>query len=92
MSKKYTTEEFIKKAKSIHGDEYDYSLVEYTNSYSKVNIICLKHGKFEQTPNNHLNGNGCPNCIKNKKTNTIDFIEKSKIIHGNKYDYDLVNM
>ena len=90
MSKKITTEIFINKAHSVHMSIYDYSIVNYVNSYSKIKIICNKHGIFEQTPNNHLNGNGCPNCIKNKKTNTIDFIEKSKIIHGNKYDYDLV--
>ena len=88
--KKYTTNEFIKKAINIHGNKYDYSLVEYYGSQNKIIIICPKHGKFEQTPNNHLNGNGCPDCVKNKKMNTINFIEKSKVIHGNKYEYNLV--
>ena len=38
-----TIEEFIKKAKAVHGDKYDYSLVEYKNSITKVKIICPIH-------------------------------------------------
>jgi hypothetical protein len=53
------TEEFIKKAKKIHGDKYDYSLVDYKNASSKVKVIS-KHGVFEVTPHNHLRGKGCP--------------------------------
>ena len=48
------TEIFIQKAKSVHGNKYDYSLVEYVNSATKIKIICPIHGIFEQTPNNHL--------------------------------------
>ena len=48
--KKLTTEEFIKRAKEIHGDKYDYSLVEYKGIYEKVKIICPIHGLFEQSP------------------------------------------
>ena len=43
MAKKLTTQEFIKKARKIHGDKYDYSKVEYIKSTSKVCIICPKH-------------------------------------------------
>lgn len=57
-----TIEQFIKKAKEVHGDKYDYSLVDYKNTYTKVKIICLKHGIFEQAPHYHLSGNGCPYC------------------------------
>ena len=57
-----TTLDFIEKAKKVHGDKYDYSKVEYVNSHSKVCIICPKHGEFWQTPNDHLNGKGCPFC------------------------------
>lgn len=53
--KKLTTEEFIEKSKAIHDNKYDYSLVEYINSQTKIKIICPKHGEFEQKPNNHLN-------------------------------------
>jgi len=88
--KRLTTEQFIEKAKTIHGDTYDYSLVEYKNNYTKVKIICPIHDIFEQRPNSHLNGNGCPECSGTKKLNTEEFIEKAKAIHGDKYDYSLV--
>lgn len=57
-----TTEEFIKKAKEVHDDKYDYSKVKYKNTATKVCIICPEHGEFYQTPNNHLFGSGCPTC------------------------------
>lgn len=53
---------FINNAKKIHGDKYDYSRVDYTRAIDKVFIICPRHGEFEQTPNSHLNGRGCPIC------------------------------
>ena len=59
---KLTTEEFIKKAREIHGDKYDYSLVDYKNAHTKIKIICPIHGEFEQAPFNHLNGKGCLKC------------------------------
>ena len=62
MSKKLTTEQFIHKAREIHGDYYDYSLVVYVNARIKVKIICPIHGIFKQSPRNHLSGQGCPKC------------------------------
>ena len=81
------TEEFIEKAKKVHGDKYDYSKVEYINSYTKVCIICPEHGEFWQSPKCHLIGRGCSLCSKNKKLTTETFIEKSRKVHGDKYDY-----
>ena len=86
-TKKLTTEEFIKKAKEIRGNKYDYSKVEYVNNRTKVCIICPEHGKFEITPNHFLANRGCPKCGKNKKLTTEEFIKKAKQIHGDKYDY-----
>lgn len=60
--KKLTTEEFIKKAKSVHGERYDYSKVEYKEAHGKVCIICPIHGEFWQKANNHTNGQNCPKC------------------------------
>lgn len=85
-----TTEEFIQKAKGIHGNKYDYSLVECKNSGTKVKIICPKHGEFEQVPSNHLMGNGCGKCAGNIKLTNGEFIKKAKQIHGDNYDYSLV--
>ena len=66
VNKVYDTDGFIRKAKEVHGDKYDYSKVEYKRSNKKVCIICPIHGEFWQTPNSHLNENGCPKCIQSK--------------------------
>jgi Zn finger protein HypA/HybF involved in hydrogenase expression/very-short-patch-repair endonuclease len=89
-------EKFIEKSKEKHNNRYDYSLVEYKNNKTKVKIICSKHGVFEQTPNNHLNGNGCPYCGNisssyNRKMDKKQFILNSIKVHGDKYDYSLVD-
>lgn len=85
------TERFVEKAKVVHGDRYDYSLVEYKNNTTKVKITCKEHGVFEQIPNNHISAkNGCPTCSGNEKLTAEDFIKKSKLIHGDKYDYSQV--
>lgn len=89
---KSTTEEFIEKAKEVHGNKYDYSLSEYLNATTKVKIICSENHEFWQSPNSHLQGSGCPICYSvGKQTTTEDFIEKAKEVHGDKYDYSLVN-
>lgn len=87
-----TTEEFIKKACEIHGDKYDYSLVDYKGGNIKVCIICPVHGEFWQTPASHLNGNGCPKChfdkLKDSQSDSYDsFVEKARLVHGEFYDY-----
>lgn len=61
-NKTMSLREFLRRAVRTHGLRYDYSLVEYINSHSKIKIICRKHGEFEQEPSNHLNGHGCPKC------------------------------
>ena len=92
---KLTTEEFIAKAKAVHGDRYDYSMVEYVNNQTPVNIICPLHGAFEQRPNDHLRGRGCPKCaraaqsVRQAMSQNV-WIERAKRIHHNKYDYSKV--
>lgn len=80
------TQEFIEKAKRIHGDKYDYSKVDYKDAKTKVCIICPKHGEFYQTPDRHLRGQGCPKCSGKNKT-TEEWIEQAKHIHKNRYNY-----
>lgn len=87
-----TTAEFIAKAILTHGNKYEYTNIVYTGSRNKVKIICKKHGEFEQSPANHITGNGCPPCGKEessekRKLTKEEFIEKSIKIHNNKYDY-----
>lgn len=90
-----STDVFVKKAKLIHGDKYDYSKAHYTKNNVKICIICPEHGEFWQTPANHLSGQGCPRCGKvsmsKKQTTAVEkFIEKARRIHGNRYDYSKV--
>lgn len=87
--KRTTTDEFIKKAKEVHGDKYDYSKVNYVSTDEKVCIICHEHGEFWQTPYKHIKGNGCPRCAGKNKT-TKDIIKEFKEIHGDLYDYSKV--
>ena len=80
-----TTEQFIEKAKKVHGDKYDYSKVVYVNSQTKVCIICPIHGEFSQTPNAHLRGQGCPTCNGHPKL-TIDIVKQRCFEkYGNKF-------
>lgn len=93
MNKKYTKEEFIIKANKKHKNKYIYDNINYINSKTYIDIICLKHGIFKQTPSSHLTGRGCPKCGYNsfgECVNDKTFIEKSFIIHNNKYNYSLV--
>ncbi len=85
-----TNEEFISKAKKVHGDKYDYSLVDYKNNKAKITIICSEHGEFEQEGGSHLSGNGCPKCVGRNKSND-EYIAECKKVHGDKYDYSLVD-
>ena len=92
MGLNFTTDIFIKRAKEIHGDTYDYSLVKYTNAKIKVKIICPVHGKFTQIPYNHLSGKGCMECGykengRNRSITLEKFLEKAKLVHGDTYDY-----
>lgn len=55
-------EEFVAKANAVHGGLYSYTKTVYSSSQSKVLITCNTHGDFEQRPNDHLQGRGCPSC------------------------------
>lgn len=85
--KKLTTEEFIERAKNVHGNKYDYSLAEYKGTHEKIKIICPEHGIFEQRPCDHLHKQGCPYCKPNYPKTRENFLELAKQTHGDKYDY-----
>lgn len=94
---KRTNDEFIREAKKIHGNKYDYSKVDYVNNHTKVCIICPEHGEFWQTPERHIaQKQGCPKCYDSRRGDTLRknndwFIEKAREVHGNKYDYSKVD-
>lgn len=81
-----TTASFIEKAQDVHGQKYCYSKVNYKKSQQKVCIICPIHGEFWQTPNNHLNGQGCPICSESKGEKLIEgFLKNSNIQYVRQY-------
>ena len=71
MARKFTTEEFIKRAKQVHGNTYDYLDTAYENINLKTKIICKFHGAFYQSPNAHLRGHGCIKCGIEKNSNVM---------------------
>ena len=87
------SENFIEKAKEIHGDKYLYDKAIYINSNKKVEIICPIHGSFWIRPNDHIHKkSGCSKCsyIKRGLDQTLtqnDFLDRCIENHGDKYDY-----
>ena len=98
ITHRYNTLSYVAACKSMHGDRYDYSKVEYTGSINKVTIICPTHGQFEQIASNHLRGKwGCVGCsAAEKKLSNLHisrdyFIKQSIALHGDRYDYSKVD-
>ena len=96
LLQKSNRDEFINKARKIHGDKYIYDNVKYVNNETKVLITCPIHGNFEQKPSNHLSGQGCPKCGKismaNKQLMTKEeFIDRCNLKYKNFYRYDKVD-
>jgi hypothetical protein len=93
MTARLTLSQLIEKCKQVHGDQYDYSQVVYTNAHTRVCIICPHHGQFQMTINNHLhNRRGCPVChqLESSSDYRDSFIARSNLVHGNKFDYSKV--
>lgn len=91
--------EFVDRAKKIHNGIYSYCEKYYntTNNHSylgrrKIKAKCNLHGDFYQIIYNHLLGSKCPQCSRiqladKQRIKIEDFIDRAKIVHGNKYDY-----
>ena len=92
LKRALTIDEFVKKARKIYKNKYNYSNVVYVNSHTNITIGCPIDGEFLQSPNSHLSGHGCPKCFFRKMAatrtlTTKEFISKAKKIHGDQYDY-----
>ncbi|MDW6058168.1 hypothetical protein SAZ11_08700 [Streptomyces sp. FXJ1.4098] len=86
-----TTEEWISRARSVHGDVYDYSRVDYKDAKTKVVIVCSEHGEFEQSPSNHVSQKqGCRKCVGLHSPSTEEWIKRARAVHGDKFGYDSV--
>lgn len=92
MKNRFNINQFVRKSNNIHGNRYDYSLVNYINAHTKVKIICKEHGAFDMTPGNHstIKRQGCPTCVNRNSISTDMFINRAYKIHKNNYDYSLV--
>lgn len=93
--KKYTLEIFLERAKIVHGDRYDYSLIRsdmIKNSSSKVPVICnMCNYQWNLTIASHITGTrGCANCSNRLPWSHERFIQRAIEIHGDKYDYSLI--
>jgi transcriptional regulator with XRE-family HTH domain len=62
--RRVTVEQFIERARAVHGDRFDYrcTRTHWVNTKTNVAIDCPLHGRFEQHPQSHLRGAGCPEC------------------------------
>lgn len=97
-NKRLTSTEFIRRAREVHGDLYDYSKVEYTNMHTKVLIIDRTYGEFWQRPYSHLQGHGNKDrgvkksvASDRRRVTVEEFIERSRAVHGDLYDYSKVD-
>ena len=86
---KETLETFINKANQIHENKYDYTNALWNGVGTKLKIICLNHGEFEQTPSNHLMGKGCAYCSGVGRLTKEILLERLNKVHGDKYEYIL---
>lgn len=96
INRRKTASWFIEKANQAHGIRYCYEGVEYRGQTEYVEIKCHQHGLFRQTPHNHINGKGCPKCgraktVSRHRRTSSQFIESSKLVHGDKWGYDHVD-
>lgn len=92
MAKKYTTDEFILKAKEVHGDIFIYDKVNYNGALSKITVGCKEHGYYDEWPNHHLAGKICPVCSVNagiikRRYSQEDYLSIVNKVHSHKYDY-----
>src|SRR5882672_11129530 len=90
MSKRVSTTDFIRRAREVHGNRYDYSKATYIAAIRNITIICPEHGEFEQRPTNHYIGHGCHECGGNKPLTLDRFIGRANKVHNRRYDYSHV--
>jgi hypothetical protein len=90
-----TTEQFIEETNKLHHNFYTYPRTDYKNAHTKVTITCPIHGDFKQTPNSHLQGNGCPYCGEEERRKSRikrqeQFIEEANRANNNFYTYSRI--
>lgn len=82
----------IDKFKSVHGDRFSYDISNFENFSSRVKIFCDQHGEFTQRVSDHISGTSCPSCsYESKSIGQAEFLRRSSLAHGDKYDYSAVD-
>ena len=95
-SRTFSQSHVIELFKEVHGDRYDYSLVDYKNMLSPVTIKCNIHGPFQMNPSKHIyHKQQCRECayierIDSRKVSFQEFLSRVKSVHGDKYDYSAI--
>lgn len=85
-----SNDEYISRAKAIHGDRFDYSITQYRGVRYPIKVICRKHGEFQCRPANHLHGTVCYKCRHDSWRNeTSELLNCLKAKHGDRYEFDL---
>ena len=87
MRKQLTFEDFVNRARKIHGSTYEYLLDTFDTISKKVDIVCEQHGIFSQLAYDHARGRGCPQCARNQKMTFEQFKKRAIEVHGKKYKY-----
>lgn len=85
-----TTDHFIILANTAHNYTYDYSQTNYITARHKVSIICPVHGVFQQTPDSHMRGHGCPQCASASRCGAYNdelFVEHPEIKNKDAFLY-----
>lgn len=88
MGSKLTTQQFIERAQSVHGNRYDYSTSVFEGTMKKIAVRCSTHGVFHQTAMDHMNGRGCAQCNERQQLTKQQFIDRANAKHNSKYTYD----
>ena len=98
----YTLSDVIKTASTIYGDKYDFSHAIYINAHQRIKGVCTEHSLPFETTYNQIKQGKCAGCEKcksiklerkgksisaSKTTSFINYVEKAKGIHGEKYQY-----
>lgn len=90
MPNRKTQQQLLEEFYKVHGDYYDYSLLEYVNSSTKIRVVCPVHGEFQIAPGHHKNGVGCRKCyFASQKISKEEFIQRVQKHFSNRYDYSL---
>lgn len=89
----YTLDQVLSKFREIHGDRYDYSLVEYTGIKNKINIICKDHGAFYQDAGAHIVSKGCDKCARQiLNYRKSDYLKMCKDKHNGLSNFYILKM